>query len=74
VAAAGIPADRAETLRRALAATFADPEFVATAKAQNLMLETGGASEITNIAEEVLKAPEAVRLRARAVIDALSGP
>jgi tripartite-type tricarboxylate transporter receptor subunit TctC len=64
----GLPPDRAAALRRAMAATLADPEFVAFARKSNLMLEPGSAEELDGIVRKVLATPKSVADKARDVL------
>jgi tripartite-type tricarboxylate transporter receptor subunit TctC len=71
IAPAGLPAERAAVLRRAMAAALADPELIAFAKKSNLMLEPGSAEEVEDIVRTVLATPKNVAARAREVLESL---
>ncbi len=71
IAPPDIPADRAATLRRALAAALADPELVALSKKGNLTLEPGSAEELEKVVKEVLSAPKAVADKTRDVLESM---
>ena len=64
----GTPADRVAALRAALQATLADPEFQAEAKKVNMELRPLPADAIPPLVEAVLKTPEPVLVRARALL------
>jgi tripartite-type tricarboxylate transporter receptor subunit TctC len=71
VAPPDVPPERAAALRRALAATLADPELVALAKKGNLTLEPGTAEELNGIVRKVLATPKPIADKTRAVLESL---
>jgi tripartite-type tricarboxylate transporter receptor subunit TctC len=71
IAPPGLPADRTAALRRAMAATLADPELVALARKGNLMLEPGSAEELDGIVRTVLATPKSVAEKAKDVLESL---
>jgi tripartite-type tricarboxylate transporter receptor subunit TctC len=66
-----LPAERTAALRRALAATLADPELIAYAQKQNLALEPGTVEELQGIVRKVLATPKAVAEKARDVFESM---
>ena len=64
----GTPADRLEVHRAAFKATLADPEFVAETKKLNLEISPTDGDKITPIVDGILKTPDAVVQRARALL------
>jgi hypothetical protein len=62
---------RAAALRRALAATLADPELIALAKKGNIVLEPGSADELEAIARKVLATPKPIADKTRTVLESL---
>jgi len=71
VAPPGVPAARAATLRKAMAAALADPELVAFAKKGKLTLEPGSAEELQGIVRKVLGTPKSVAEKAKSVMESL---
>ena len=71
VAPPGIAAARAATLRRAVAATLADPKLVAYAKAHKIMLDTGTAKELDDLVRKTLATPKPIVAKARAVLETM---
>ena len=69
IAPPGVPPERAAALRRALAATLADPELVAFAKKGNLLLEPGSGEDVEDIVRKVLATPKPVADKARDVLE-----
>jgi tripartite-type tricarboxylate transporter receptor subunit TctC len=74
IAPPGVPAERVTALRRAMAATLADPELIAYARKSSLALEPGSAGELDNIVRKTLATPIAVAGKARAVLDSMKNP
>ena len=68
-AAPGIPQDRAALLKDAFWKTVNDPDFVADAKAQLLVVGPIGADELKRIVERAYSTPPELRQRARAIYD-----
>jgi hypothetical protein len=62
---AGVPADRAETLRRAFAAALADPELLAEAQKLNLDVELVSGAELQALVAKIYATPAAITERAR---------
>jgi tripartite-type tricarboxylate transporter receptor subunit TctC len=71
VAPPDVPPARAAALRRALAATLADPELVALSKKGNLVLEPGSAEELEGIVRKVLATPKPIADKAKTVLESL---
>jgi tripartite-type tricarboxylate transporter receptor subunit TctC len=71
IAPPDVPPARAAALRRALAATLADPELIALAKKGNLVLEPGSADELEAIARKVLATPKPIADKTRTVLESL---
>jgi tripartite-type tricarboxylate transporter receptor subunit TctC len=71
IAPPDVPAARAAALRRALAATLADPEFVALSKKGSLPLEPGSGEELEGIARKVLATPGPIVDKAKQVMESL---
>ncbi len=69
VAPPGVPKDRLEILRKAFAATFKDPEFLAEAKKSKLFLDYVSADEINRHVKDILditaKAKESLQFLVR---------
>ncbi len=59
----GVPADRVAALRAAFAATIRDPEFIATAKKENMEIRPQTAEVLTQVVLGLLNSPPAVRDR-----------
>jgi hypothetical protein len=58
-----VPADRVAALRRAFDQTVRDPEFIATAKKENMEIRPQSAEVLTKIIVGLLDAPPDVRDR-----------
>lgn len=71
VAPPNTPAERVTALRRAVAATLSDPEFVAYAKKHNLELEPGSGEELDAIVSKMLGTPKAAVTKAKDVMDSM---
>jgi tripartite-type tricarboxylate transporter receptor subunit TctC len=71
IAPPDVPTARAAALRRALAATLADPEFVALSKKGSLPLEPGSGEELEGIARKVLATPRPIVDKAKQVMESL---
>jgi tripartite-type tricarboxylate transporter receptor subunit TctC len=54
----GVPAERVAILRKALAATFADPEFVATATKRGLEIRPLNGERMQSFVQELYAAPK----------------
>jgi tripartite-type tricarboxylate transporter receptor subunit TctC len=67
----GLPAERVAVLRKAMAATLADPELVAYANKSNLMLESDSAGELDAIVRQVLATPKSVAEKTREVLESM---
>jgi tripartite-type tricarboxylate transporter receptor subunit TctC len=59
----GVPAERVAALRAAFAATLRDPEFIATAKKENMEIRPQTAEVLTKVIMQLLNAPQDVRDR-----------
>ena len=66
-----VPPARAAALRRALAATLADPELIAIAKKGGLPLEPGSGEELEAIVRQVLATPKPIADKAKEVLESL---
>jgi hypothetical protein len=58
-------------LRKALAATLADPELVALSKKSRLELEPGSGEELEGVVRKVLATPKPIADKARNVMESL---
>jgi tripartite-type tricarboxylate transporter receptor subunit TctC len=59
----GVPAERVAALRNAFEATIRDPEFIATAKKENMEIKPQTADVLTRVVLGLLDAPQDVRER-----------
>ena len=59
----GVPADRVAALRKAFEATVRDPDFIATAKKENMEIRPQSADVLTRVILGILNAPQDVRDR-----------
>jgi hypothetical protein len=64
----GVPADRVAALRAAFAATIRDPEFIATAKKENMEIRPQTAEVLTQVVLGLLNSPQAVRDRMKVAL------
>ena len=64
----GVPADRVAALRAAFAATIRDPEFIATAKKENMEIKPQTAEVLTQVIMGLLNAPQDVRDRMKVAL------
>jgi tripartite-type tricarboxylate transporter receptor subunit TctC len=71
IAPPDVPAARAAVLRRALAATLADPELVALSKKGSLPLEPGAGEELEAIVRQVLATPKPIAHKTKEVLESL---
>lgn len=71
IAPPDVPAARAAALRRALAATLADPELVALSKKGSLPLEPGTGEELEAIVRQVLATPKPIADKTKEVLESL---
>ena len=72
IAPPDVPPARVAALRRALAATLADPELIAIAKkGGDLPLEPGSGEELERIVRQVLATPKPVADKAKEVLELL---
>jgi tripartite-type tricarboxylate transporter receptor subunit TctC len=72
IAPPDVPPARAAALRRALAATLADPELIAIAKkGGGLPLEPGSGEELEAIVRQVLATPKPIADKAKEVLESL---
>jgi tripartite-type tricarboxylate transporter receptor subunit TctC len=69
-----VPADRVALLRKAMAETFKDAEFLAEAKKQNLEIDPMTAEEVTQIVLDTVSAAPAIVAKAKAAMDATANP
>jgi tripartite-type tricarboxylate transporter receptor subunit TctC len=68
-----VPADRVAALRRAFDATLADEDFVREAKQQAIEINPLSGSELEQIVDSVLNAPQDIRDKARLAMQAKKG-
>ena len=66
----GVPADRVKALRDAFDATMKDAAFLEAAKREGLDIDPVSGEQLQKIVNEILAAPQAVRDRLAALIDA----
>ena len=72
IAPPDVPPARVAALRRALAATLADPELIAiTKKGGGLPLEPGSGEELESIVRQVLATPKPIADKAKEVLESL---
>jgi tripartite-type tricarboxylate transporter receptor subunit TctC len=64
----GVPAERVAALREAFAKTIRDPEFIATAKKENMEIRPQTAEELTQVIMQILNAPQDVRDRMKVAL------
>jgi tripartite-type tricarboxylate transporter receptor subunit TctC len=64
----GVDPARVEELRRALEATYADPAFLAEARAMRLEFQPKDAAQIQQVLDDVLATPPAIAAKYRAII------
>ena len=64
----GVPADRVAALRAAFAATIRDPEFIATAKKENMEIRPQTAEVLTQVVLGLLNSPPDVRDRMKVAL------
>jgi tripartite-type tricarboxylate transporter receptor subunit TctC len=69
VAPPGVPAERVQVLRQALAATVKDPEYLADAKRQTLETDAVSGANITALIERLYQSPPEVVARAKAALE-----
>ena len=64
----GVPAERVAALRAAFAATIRDPEFIATAKKENMEIRPQTAEVLTQVVLGLLNSPQDVRDRMKVAL------
>jgi tripartite-type tricarboxylate transporter receptor subunit TctC len=69
VAPPGVPAERVQALRQALAATVKDPEYLADAKRQTLETDAVSGTDITALIDRLYQSPPEVVARAKAALE-----
>jgi tripartite-type tricarboxylate transporter receptor subunit TctC len=67
----GVPAERVAALRAAFAKTIRDPEFIATAKKENMEIRPQTAEVLTQVIMQLLDAPQDVRDRMKVALKPL---
>jgi tripartite-type tricarboxylate transporter receptor subunit TctC len=67
----GVPAERVAALRAAFAKTIRDPEFIATAKKENMEIRPQTAEVLTQVIMQLLEAPQDVRDRMKVALKPL---
>ena len=65
----GIPADRAETLRKAFMETMQDKDFLAQAAKEDLEITAVSGEKIQALVEEVYRTPKDLALKVGAIIN-----
>ena len=65
----GVPAERVQMLRQALAATVKDPEYLADAKRQTLETDAVSGTDITSLIDRLYQSPPEVVARAKAALE-----
>ncbi len=63
--APGVPKDRVEILRKAYAATYRDPQYLAEAKKARVLVGPISAEKLTKIIEDTFSAPEEMQAKLR---------
>lgn len=71
VAPPGVPHERIATLRKAMAATLADPALQAFASERNMPLEPASAAEVESIVRAVLATPKSITEKTAAVLQSM---
>jgi tripartite-type tricarboxylate transporter receptor subunit TctC len=71
VAPPGVPQERVEALRQAVAVTLADPELRTFAAEHNLMIEPGSAADVQGIVQKTLATPKELTDKTRAVLESM---
>lgn len=66
--APGVPKDRVEILRKAYAATYRDPQYLAEAKKARVIVEPIKAEKLTAIIEDVYSTPEETKAQLRTLL------
>jgi hypothetical protein len=69
VAPPGVPAERVQMLRQALAATVKDPEYLADAKRQTLETDAVSGADIAALIDRLYQSPPEVVARAKAALE-----
>jgi tripartite-type tricarboxylate transporter receptor subunit TctC len=64
----GVPAERVAALRKAFEATIRDPEFIATAKKENMEIRPQTAEVLTQVVLGLLSSPQDVRDRMKVAL------
>ncbi len=64
----GVPKDRIEILRKAYAATYRDPKYLAEAKKARVLVGPISAATLTRIIEETYATPEAIKVKLRSYL------
>jgi hypothetical protein len=67
---AGVPADRAQALRKAFADTMQDPDFIADAKKVRLELDPVSGENLEKLTAKLFATPKNVVARTRSLLDA----
>jgi len=65
----GVPAERVEVLRQALAATVKDPDYLADAKRQTLETDAVSGKDIAALIDRLYQSPPEVVARAKAALE-----
>jgi tripartite-type tricarboxylate transporter receptor subunit TctC len=68
--AAGSPADRLQTLRRAFMDTMKDPEFLADAEKSQVLIDPMGGEEVEKIVDKFLNLEPAMAMKLRDILSA----
>ncbi|MDH3239882.1 MAG: tripartite tricarboxylate transporter substrate-binding protein [Alphaproteobacteria bacterium] len=64
----GVPKDRVEIMRKAYAATYRDPKYLAEAKKARVLVAPISAEKVTKIIEETFSAPQELQAKLRAYL------
>jgi tripartite-type tricarboxylate transporter receptor subunit TctC len=63
-----VPKERVEALRKAISATFADPEFVSDAKKSKIEFSPSSGERVTEVVHGILKTPSAVLAKMKKIL------
>lgn len=70
IAPPGVPMERVEALRKALASMLADPDFSAEMAKRNVDIDPMSAAKLTDLVMATVRTPPAIIARAKAVMEA----
>lgn len=66
--APGVPQDRVQALRAGFKATMADPDFLASAKKRNLLIDPVSGDELQSLVKRMVAVPPSLLARARDIL------